>query len=69
MHVQYRATTSESVVGTAKVDVSNSDLTKCAGTHDAWFDCDVQICRFEYFCGVCLEDLIDRTELSVFDSL
>ena len=69
VYVQYRTTTSESVIRTAKVDFSDSELTKCTGTHDAWFNCHIQICRFEYFGGVCLENVIDRAEFSMFDSL
>ena len=69
MNVQYRATASESIIRAAKVDFANSELTKCTGTHDAWFNCHVQICRLEDFGGVSLKNVIDRTELSVFDSL
>jgi hypothetical protein len=63
------STTSETFIRTSKEDVSNPELTKGTSTHNAWFDCNIEIGTFEDFSIICFEDLINGTEFSMTDSL
>lgn len=65
MECQYTPSPSEPVVVTAEVDASNAILLQRRCTHDAGFNCYVEVCGLEGRLGVALEHFRDGEEFCV----